>query len=133
MPGNGRVQLPFPAHIVVGDEALAPILFAQRVRTLEAHLRRWQVDAVRKAHVFDKGLLRHGVGRIEKAAIVDPVSTKSVDPTERVDQDEDDVSRATIVTAPCAGQNEGDQAQAEGPTTSPAFITSFGASSAAGS
>lgn len=84
MPGNGNIQFPFPAHIVIGDEALAAILFPQRVGSLETYLHGRQVDAIREADVFGKGLLSHRVGGVEKGAIVDLVLTKNFDPTKRV-------------------------------------------------
>src|SRR5260370_38836776 len=71
--------------MVVGYVAFGRILFAKAFRTLEAQLRRGQVDAVREQDIFGKGLLRDGAGRIEKRAIVDPVLAKSIDPADRVD------------------------------------------------
>src|SRR5260370_35977072 len=71
--------------MVVGYVAFGRILFAKAFRTLEAQLRRGQVDAVREQDIFGKGLLRDGAGRIEKRAIVDPVLAKSIDPADGVD------------------------------------------------
>src|SRR6267142_4851578 len=70
-PGDGNVKFPFAAHIVVRGQALVFVLLAQGSGTFEPHLLWGQVNAAGEAHVFREGLLRFGVGGIEKIVVVD--------------------------------------------------------------
>src|SRR5208282_2111753 len=86
-PGNGNVQFPLPAHVVVGNQALVAVFSAQRIRSLQPKPSRRPVDAVRELRVFGQRLLRHPVVGIEQQAIVDFVAAKRVHPTRNIHLD----------------------------------------------